>query len=154
MPLVRLNNFDGDPVHLEHIAFGWVVYYFYPGTGIPPAEDREGPREDTAQHRAFRGHRDDFEVRKVRVVGVSSQSMRAQRKAVIANLVCHEMLTDPELVLAEQLGLPTFEMGGARWYRRLTLLTRDRQITRVFCPVESARRNPSQVIAWMQLQGS
>lgn len=155
MPPVRLKTVDGEPVDLEHdVAIGWVVSYFYPGTSAPAAAGPDGPAQDAAQHRAYRDRQDAFSARDVRTLGISSQSPTTQLKTALAGQITHPLLNDPELVLADELGLPTFELGGRRWYRRLTLLTRDRRIERVFYPVASGDRNPSQVLAWMQLNGA
>lgn len=152
LPSVTLTAIDGDPVCLADIAFGWVVYYFYPGTSTPPAHGADGPAEDVAQHRAYRRSQDEFAARQMRTVGVSSQTAKAQVAAALVHDIGHPLLSDAELLLADEMGLPTFDLGGRRWYRRLTLLTLDRRIEEVFFPVSSGARNPSQVLAWMQLR--
>jgi hypothetical protein len=63
------------------------------------------------------------------------------------------MLIDPSLILAHKLELPTFELGGRSWYRRLTLITKDQLIHQAFYPVASGARNPQQIFAWLQLRG-
>jgi peroxiredoxin len=153
LPSVSLTAIDGDPIDLAGIAFGWVVYYFYPGTGTPPAHGADGPAEDIAEHRAYRDRQSEFEARRMRTVGVSSQAVNAQLRTALANDIGrHSLLSDPELLLADELGLPTFDLDEKRWYRRLTLLTLDRRIEQVFFPVSSGARNPSQVLAWLQLR--
>jgi peroxiredoxin len=153
IPAVCVQDYNGDPVELERIAIGWVVYYFYPGTSNPAAEGRDGSAEDTSQHRAFSTHQDAFAERQVCVIGVSSQLPQEQRDTVVANRISHSMLVDPNLILAHKLDLPTFELGGRRWYRRLTLVTEERVIRQVFYPVASGARNPEQIFAWLQLRG-
>jgi peroxiredoxin len=152
IPAVCVQDFNGDPVEMERIAIGWVVYYFYPGTDDPAADGRDGPAEDASQHRAFITHQDAFAERQVRVFGVSSQTQREQRSTVVANRISHGMLIDPTLLLAHKLELPTFEFGGRSWYRRLTLVTHERIIRQVFYPVASGARNPEQIFAWLQLR--
>jgi peroxiredoxin len=153
VPAVCLKDFNGDPVELEKIVNSWVIYYFYPGTTNPPADGRDGPAEDANQHRAFSVHQDALAERGVRTVGVSSQLQREQLNTVVANRISHSMLIDPSLILAHKLELPTFELGGRSWYRRLTLITRDQRIHQVFFPVTTAARNPEQIFAWLQLKG-
>jgi peroxiredoxin len=153
IPAVSLQDRNGDPVNLERITIGWVVYYFYPGTVDPPADGRDGPAEDALQHRAFGAHEDAFAERRVRVIGVSSQLQQEQLDTVFTNRIGHSMLIDPDLILGRKLELPTFDLGGRQWYRRLTLVTRERKIRQVFYPVASGARNPQQILAWLQLQG-
>ncbi|HEX5853520.1 MAG TPA: redoxin domain-containing protein [Solirubrobacteraceae bacterium] len=153
LPAVCLQDFNGDPVDLERIAVGWVVYYFYPGTTDPVADGRDGPTEDASQHRAFSTHQDAFGERHVRTIGVSSQRQREQLNTVVEHRISHGMLVDPSLILAHKLELPTFELGERRWYRRLTLITQDRIVRQVFYPLASAARNPEQIFAWLQLRG-
>ena len=47
------------------------------------------------------------------------------------------------------MGLPTFEAGGMRLYRRLTLVARRGTIEKVFYPVFPPDRNASEVLAWL-----
>ena len=153
IPAVCVQDFNGDPIELERISIGWVVYYFYPGTTDPAADKRDGPAEDASQHRAFSTHQDAFTERQVRVFGVSSQLQREQLHTVVANRISHGMLIDPSLILAHKLELPTFEVGERKWYRRLTLITYERIIRQVFYPVASGARNSEQIFAWLQLRG-
>jgi peroxiredoxin len=120
-----------------------VVLYFYPGCA--------SAREDEAQHRAFRDLHLDFEARHYSPVGVSSQSERSQRASAFAIGATHRLLRDPELLLARELGLPTFSCDGASWYQRLMLVASGARIAKVFFPVPSAARSAAQVIAWLTL---
>jgi len=74
---------------------------------------------------------------------VPQQRMSAARRL----LIC------AELAPVEALALPTFEHAARSCCRRVTLLTHDHRIVRVFYLVATAARNPSRVLAWMQSQG-
>jgi peroxiredoxin len=63
------------------------------------------------------------------------------------------LLSDPELQLARELELPTFELDAARWYQRLTLVASGGRIEKAFFPVSSAAGSVGQVIAWLSVQG-
>lgn len=59
-------------------------------------------------------------------------------------------MNDSPLVLARELGLPTFEASGMTLYRRLTLVAEAGTITKVFYPVFPPDRHPEEVIAWLR----
>jgi peroxiredoxin len=151
MQSVRLYRFGREPMELNQIALGWVVYYLYPGTDAAPAAGSVSPAEDAAQHIAFAAYADEFAANEARVVGISAQTTEEQHRALKSIAVNHEMRVDPGLVLADALGLPIFEHAGRRWYRRLTLLTKHGVIEAVFYPVEDAATGPRQILTWMQL---
>lgn len=61
------------------------------------------------------------------------------------------LLNDAELTLASPpLSLPTFEAGGLRLYRRLTLIAAASGIAHVSYPVFPPDRNAADVIAWLR----
>jgi peroxiredoxin len=61
----------------------------------------------------------------------------------------YPLLSDPEFELAAALTLPTFELDGSRYYRRLTLIARGGTIAKVFYPVFPPDRNATEVEAWL-----
>jgi hypothetical protein len=62
------------------------------------------------------------------------------------------MLCDPDLTLASSpLKLPTFQIDGTSYYRRMTLLTHLGVIKWCFYPVSRAAANPRQIISWLRL---
>ncbi len=54
-----------------------------------------------------------------------------------------------DLILAEALSLPTFEVEGLRLLRRLTLIVADGQIQKVFYPVFPPDKNAEEVVQWL-----
>lgn len=152
VPPLLLAASRGEPVDLGSFAPRSVVIYMYPGCRSSPDGGKDSSMLDAAQHRGFGAHEHDMSVLNLAVFGVSSQSSEAQFRSAKATRVRHTLLNDPRLLLAERLGLPTFEDGGARWYRRLTLVVRNGRIGKVFYPVRSPARNPAQVVAWTKVQ--
>jgi peroxiredoxin len=152
VPSICLEQITGTQFSLDELGQSWVAFYLYPGTRTPPAPGGDSPVEDAAQHVAFCSRRERFEELSLTVVGISSESEAEQYKTICEHRIGHLMLIDPALTLAEVLGLPTFELAGRRWYRRLTLLTRGGVIERVF-PVTSGASNPGQILTWLQLHG-
>jgi peroxiredoxin len=152
VPSVVLESFQGRPVHLESAAVR-VVFYFYPGLAGWREDGQDAVLLDAVQHRVFHEHQPDFEARGYSTIGVSSQSRQLQGESALAHEVGHLLLSDPELLVAGALALPTFEADGACWYERLTLVARLGRIEKVFYPVASPARSAAQVIAWMQVLG-
>jgi len=168
IPSLRLTAFSGAPVTLPRDADVPLVIYLYPGAGgapgglsphgldwaAPSAQAVAGRMADAAQHRAFDSHREQLRERfVVKVVGLSSEPKAVQHASVCADRLCHELWSDPELLLADALGLPTFTDEGARRYRRLTLVVSGGRIEKAFFPVESPQRSAAQVIGWLTAMG-
>jgi peroxiredoxin len=152
MPSIRLDRVTGTQFSLDEVGRSWVAFYLYPGTRTPPAPGGNSPAEDAAQHLAYRSRERRLEELSLTVVGISSESEAEQYKTICEHRITHLMLIDPALRLADALGLPTFELAERRWYRRLTLLTRDGVIERVFS-VTNGASNPGQILTWLQLHG-
>jgi peroxiredoxin len=153
IPSVLLVGSDGDPVNLEDFAARSAAIYLYPGSGSSPDGGTDSPMLDAAQHRAYRVHEPDMLALNFAVVGISSQPAEAQRECAEVSRVRHTLLSDPNLLLADALELPTFEEEGSVWYRRLTIIVRHGRIGKVFYPMASPARNPAQVVAWATVQG-
>jgi len=126
------------------------VIYIYPGGRSSPEDGKDTPRLDGVQHRAFRARKGELAGLGATVIGISSQPRSAQLDSLVAGRVPHLLVSDPELLLARELELPTFTADGARWYRRLTLVATGGHIEKAFFPV-SVARSAAQVITWMRL---
>ena len=62
----------------------------------------------------------------------------------------YPLLSDPGLVLADQLGLPTFTAGGERLYKRLTLVLNGGRIEHAFYPVFPPNTHAAEVVDWLR----
>ncbi len=154
IPPVVLSGFRDARLDLgKFAAVCPLVIYMYPGSSSSPADGEQTPLLDAAQHRAFCTHQRDLEARGYSVLGISSQHKDAQKRSVLAGRLTQRLLSDPQLQLAQELTLPTFEHDGKSWYQRLTLVTREGRIEKAFSPVASAVRSAAQVVAWMRVQG-
>jgi peroxiredoxin len=153
LPRVVLQDHEDGELQLREYAVALpVVLYFYPGSPNPPAEC-PGELMDGAQHRGFCDQRQDLAVRGYRALGISSESLSAQRLTAMRNQVPHRLLSDPRLELAQLLSLPTFAVAGGASYERLTLVASGARIEKAFFPVANPARNASQVVAWMTTHG-
>jgi len=62
------------------------------------------------------------------------------------------LLSDEELELASQLGMPTFRAGGMVLFERTTLLIRDGVVFHVMYPIAEPERNATDVLALLSNQ--
>jgi peroxiredoxin len=152
LPPVRLGCYTGSPVDVGDLE-GWLVIYFYPGCICSSEDGYQSPALDAAQHRAFADRGADFLAMDCRPIGISSQSVEGQRRAVADTKAGHLLLSDPELQLAQALGLPTFNVDNADWYRRVTLAIAEGSVAQAFSPLPGAAQSAAQAIAWIRAQG-
>lgn len=158
IPGARLGSTLGEPVDLSEITSTLTVIYIYPHAplpGVPPPESWEeipGALGCAPQSCAFRDHVLELAAYGVSVFGVSSQPLSEQREFAQLERIPYPLLSDPDLRLAEALGLPTFEADGRRFYRRLTFLAHEQRIAKVFYPVFPPHQNASQVLRWLATQ--
>jgi peroxiredoxin len=155
VPSVTLRSTDGD-LDLARLAEELLVLYVYPRTGRPGVEpppawdETPGARGCTPQSCGYRDHGAELRELGARVVGVSAQSLDDQREVAERLGLPHPVAADPELRLADELGLPTFEFDGRRLYKRLALVAEVGRIVKVFYPVFPPDENAAEVVAWLR----
>ena len=155
LPELALTSTAGGTADLAALARGRLVAFAYPRTGTPGEplpdgwDDIPGARGCTPQSCAYRDSLAEFERLGAAVVGISAQSAAEQREFADREHIPFPLLSDPELQLAELLRLPTFEAGGMRLYRRLTLVADAGTIAKAFYPVFPPDRNAREVLAWL-----
>ena len=108
-----------------------------------------GARGCTPQSCAFRDHHRDLQELGATVFGLSTQETDYQREAVERLHLPFELLSDAALEFATALRLPTFELAGKVFIKRLTLVTRDARIAKVFYPVFPPDQNADEVVRWL-----
>jgi peroxiredoxin len=155
MPAVSLSLTDGTSVDLSEAASGLLVLYVYPRTGVPgedpiPGWDEiPGARGCTPEACSFRDRFGELSSFGARVLGLSAQPMEEQVEFASRVGLPYPLASDVDLVLARELSLPTFEAGGLRLYKRLTLIAEDGVIAKVFYPVFPPDRNAGEVVEWL-----
>ncbi|MEV4441273.1 MerR family transcriptional regulator [Streptomyces sp. NPDC049577] len=157
VPGLTLPSTAGEAIRLDAPVPGRTVLYLYPLTGRPDADLPEGwdvipgARGCTPEACGFRDHHQELlAAGAARVFGLSGQTTAYQREVVERLRLPFAMLSDPALRLAEALRLPLFEAGGARLYKRLTLVVRDGLIEHVFYPVFPPGEHAGQVLEWLR----
>lgn len=108
---------------------------------------------DAAQHRAFRDRRDELFRHGVLVAGLSSQSQDEQLATAETHGVLHWLLSDPELSLAQALGLPTCSANGGTVFARAILIVRHGEVAEAVHPVETPENSAEQVLVWAKANG-
>ena len=120
----------------------FTVVYVYPQAGrpgrdlLPGWNETPGARGCTPQSCAFR---DLYPELGVPVAGLSAQPL--------GELL---LVADPELELGAALDLPTFEIAGRLLYRRLTFVSDNARIVKVFYPVFPPDENAADVLRYLQ----
>lgn len=155
LPSLPLASTAGDAVDLSALP-GLTVVYCYPMTGRPDTELPEGwdeipgARGCTPQSCAFRDHHAEIQALGARVFGMSTQSTDYQREAALRLGLPYELLSDEGLTFARTLGLPTFEVEGNTLLKRLTFVSENGRITKVFYPVFPPGENAAKVVEWLE----
>jgi peroxiredoxin len=121
-----------------------LVLYFFPGSVCSPEDGYGSPTLDVVQQQAFTDLHEHFTALGCRVAGISSQGVELQRDAAVTHL----LLSDPQLALARELGLPTFTGDGAAWYRRSMLIVLNGRIEHVVYPL-NATESAKQALRWL-----
>lgn len=157
MPALSLTASDGNTVNLADLGPGRTIIYLYPLTGRPGVDLPQGwdaipgARGCSTEACDFRDHFADLRrAGASQVYGLSSQDPDYQAEVVERLHLPFEMLSDPQLALADALNLPTFSAPGHdRLYARLTLVVRNGHIEHVFYPIFPPNTHAQQVLAWL-----
>lgn len=157
LPNVTLNSTDGASVNLAGLSGRWVIYV-YPMTGRPdvPLPDGwdgiPGARGCTPQSCSFRDHHAELNALHTGVFGLSAQTTEYQREARDRLHLPFQLLSDStlELKLKSTMCLPTFAVAGMELFKRLTLITLDGRIEKVFYPVFPPDKNADEVLVWLR----
>jgi peroxiredoxin len=156
MPAIALPATSGEPIDLSALT-GRTVVYAYPRTGEPGKDplvagwdDIPGARGCTPEACAFRDHQAELGAAGARVVGVSTQTPQYQAEAAERLRLNYPLVSDADLRLTRDLGLPTFQAAGEVLLRRLTLLVRDGVVEHVWYPVFPPDSHPQEVLSWLQ----
>jgi peroxiredoxin len=150
LPDVELTTSDSMCLPLRAHISALVVFYFVAGESDAAWVDgRLTP--DASQHLGYASCLDAFQKMGVRVFGVSCQPAEILKRIVRSLEITHIVFSDPDLVLAQALGMPTVRDGDTRRYRRTALVVHGGLIHKALGPLSDseAAGNARQVLAWM-----
>jgi peroxiredoxin len=151
IPSLLLDSSQGQ-VDLAELCALRAVLYVYPRTGkpgvpsLPGWDEVSGARGCTPQSCAFRDHAAELAELGVLVAGASSQPLDDQVEFAARNHITYPVISDPDLLVRDALGLPTFEIAGHTLYKRLALIAERGMIERVFYPVFPPDSNAADVV--------
>ncbi len=156
LPEISLPATDGTTVAFRDLPSRTVIYV-YPMTGRPDEdvipegwEAVPGARGCTPEARGFQTQYDALRSNGVEAVfGLSTQSSEYQREARDRLELPFEMLSDTGWELTENLDLPTFDIEGETYLRRLTMVLSGETIEHVFYPVFPPDEHASEVLGWV-----
>ena len=155
LPNITLTATNGEGINLANFK-GYCVIYIYPMTGRPDValpdnwEAIPGARGCTPQSCSFRDHYQELQDLNAQVFGLSTQDSDYQNEAKSRLDLPYELLSDTSLALKSSLSLPTMTVEGMELYKRLTLITFDAEIKKVFYPVFPPDKNVDDVILWLK----
>jgi len=125
-PNVTARDQDGRDVNLADVyAKGPTLVYFYPKAGTPGC---------TAQACSLRDAFPDFSSDNIQVIGVSADTVEAQKKFAEEYKLPFVLLADTDLAVAKAFGVPTIPVLGVP--KRQSFIVRDGKIAWI---VESAK---------------
>ncbi len=125
-PRLTARDQDGEEINLAEVyAKGPTLVYFYPKAGTPGC---------TAQACSLRDAFPDFAADGVQVIGVSADSVEAQKKFAEEYNLPFTLLADTDLAVAKAFGVPTVPVLGVP--KRQSFLVVDGKIAWI---VESAK---------------
>ena len=155
IPSIVLDSSHG-AIELAELAAKRLVLYVYPRTtrsGHPPPipgwNDISGAFGCTGESRDFRDHATELAALGACVAGLSVQTLDDQVEFANRNNMPFPILADPERRLGTALGMPTFDVVGRTFYKRVTLVAELGRIVRIFYPVFPPDRNAREVVAWL-----
>ena len=154
LPNLKLLSTAGSLVDLSALEGRWVIY-IYPMTGRPDVDLPNtwdiipGARGCTPQSCGFRDHYAELQALNTGVFGLSTQTTDYQEEARTRLNLPFSLLSDSALKLKSVLDLPTFSVDGMELYKRMTLITVDSRIVKVFYPVFPPDRNVAEVLDWL-----
>lgn len=152
LPELELEWMPKEWIDLRTLAERPLVVYCQPGTETESGGEDAAARlgRDAAECRAFAEQSLELAPSSHAVVGMSSQSAAAQHALATQESLPHVVLSDGRLELAEEMGLPTYEVDGMCLYERLTFVAWEGRVRKVFYPVADPESHAAEVAAWLQ----
>ncbi len=170
LPTLKLEWMPGQRLDVGRLGRAPLVIYCHPGAEPEDVQgdfedafeagfegvdfkgdfDGEGATPDLAECRSFAERCLELGSMRHRVVGVSSQSARSILSLASHEALPHVLLSDDRLELADEMGLPTFEVDGVSHYERLTMIVRDGRVEKVFYPIPDPAAHAAEVERWLR----
>ena len=154
IPGIALASTNGTRVDLSELP-GLAVVFVYtwtgqPGLSNPPGwDDIPGAHGSTPEAEGFRNLYTAYTASDLEIFGLSVQATGWQQELVQRLKLPFALLSDADGEMRRALRLPTFEIGGETYLKRLTLVIESGRIRRVFYPVHPPDTHAREVLAWL-----
>lgn len=148
---IPLKATDGSLVELASLT-GTTVVFIYPMTGVPGValpdgwDDIPGARGCTPQACSYRDNYPKLKSKLDFLFGLSVQSSAYQKELKNRVELPYEILSDEDLLFANALNLPTFEVNSMKLLKRLTLIIKDGRIIKHHYPVFPSNKDVEWVL--------
>ena len=131
------------------------ILYFFPmmatEKNLPLGwNDIPGARGCTPQNISFDKHSQDLQKHDVMTVGISSQSIHELEQLSLLRGLSNVLISDMQLEFNKKLDVPTFDVGGKTFYKRLTLIAKNSKIIKVFYPVFPPDKHIFEILQWLE----
>ena len=153
---ISLPNQDGSLLRLDRPDTFRIVLYFFPMTGHPdrPLPDNwnniSGAKGCTLQTCSFRDNYDELVILNALPIGVSTQSINDLKEMTSRLKVPYDILSDENLMLKNELSLPSFLIKDKVYLKRLTLIIEKTIIKKVFYPIYSPDKHIIEILEWLK----
>ena len=153
---ISLPNQDGSFLRLDRTDTFRIVIYFFPMTGHPyrPLPDNwnniSGVKGCTLQTCSFRDNYDELVKLNALPIGVSTQSIDDLKEMTSRLRVPYDILSDKNLMLKNELSLPSFLIKDKVYLKRLTLIIEKTIIKKVFFPIYSPSKHIIEILEWLK----
>jgi peroxiredoxin len=135
---------------------GYSILFIYPWTGHPGQpnppgwDDIPGAHGSTPEAEGFRDLHDAFSTLGAAVTGLSTQLPEHQLEFANRIGLPFPLASDADFKFQKAMALPTFQTGGIRYLKRLTLVIEDGAIVHKFYPVHPPGAHAESVLSWLQ----
>lgn len=156
MPPIALHSTAGTTVDLSDPSLGDYVLFIYPRTGRPDhLEAAEwavlpGAKGCTTESCEFRDLAGDYARIGFSIMGLSTQDTIYQGEAVERLHLPYPLLSDPDRLLADALGLEVFTFESQNLYKRCTLVVRDGLLNKVHSTIADPASHPRELLTMLE----
>ncbi|WP_345456935.1 peroxiredoxin [Deinococcus aluminii] len=157
-PPIELQTTNGATFRLDGAGGRQTVLFFYPKIGhpdrpLPGGDDYwtslPGARGCTPQACVYGELYGEFAKQGIDVYGIATQDLAEQAEAVGRLHLPYPLISDPGLLVAKALRMPTFTVDDTPMYKRLTMMLQGNLIEHVFYPVFPPDQDAHEVLEWL-----
>lgn len=155
LPSVTLPTASGGMHSVDNLG-DLVVMFVYPLMAVTSEQlpsgwnELPGARGCTVEALGFKDVWNELNDLGFTVVGISSQSVSEQQTLSERYRLPFPLLSDAAGALRDALGLPTFEIRGSRYLKRLTVAAVGGRVERVWYPVFPPDGHPRDVVDYLR----